>query len=345
VHVPQFLKVVGKLTLFLVAVGAYCGAFWLFYAAAERPGLSIGILAALFVAAVVFGWIRNRYRRWSKRRRRCVHGVRSGADAGCLTCVADAEKHKQQEKRIADEYMRKRQIAEAAEALLQQEVQRLTRAWLSNSESYMQMNSQEFERAIVQLFKRLGYEVTGTPFSNDRGKDAIAWKGGKKYLIECKRYAEDNDVGRRDLQIFMAAMHEEKADGGFYINTGRFARTATAYASENKIELYDRKRFPALVNEAYPIAESDQFAAVMCLECGCTQALRVSTEVTQGECPNGHVVSNKIVRDFSGAISPAKPKCVRCGSPMKIVNGRRGAFWGCSKYPRCWSRRQISNDY
>jgi hypothetical protein len=208
------------------------------------------------------------------------------------------------------------------------------------------MGSQEFERAIVELFRRLGYKVEGTPFSNDRGKDAIAWKDGKKYLIECKRYAENNDIGRRDLQIFMAAMHEEKAVSGFYINTGRFARTAAPYASENQIELYDRKRFAMLVNEAYPIPESAQNATVMCLECGLAVSLPVESSPTMGRCKNGHEVGNEIIEsNFTVMEAVERPRCPKCGSQMKIVNGYRGAFWGCSQYPRCKSSQRVGRRY
>jgi HJR/Mrr/RecB family endonuclease len=351
VRVFSFLKAVGWYVLFFGAIGAFVGACLLVDALAKYLGVSDGTvvggaLVAMFVAFLIFSWIYGGVRKWSEARKPCRHGIRSGAVGGCADCVADARQLQELRKRTADEVARKNKIADAARALRQGEVQRLSRARLTNSESYMQMDSQEFERAIVQLFKKLGYEVKGTPFSNDRGKDAIAWKDGKKYLIECKRYAENNSIGRRDLQIFVAAMHEEKAEGGFYMNTGRFARTAITYASENKIELYDRRRFSILVNEAYPLVESAQSAAVMCLQCGCMQSLSVETEVTHGECQNGHIVSNEIVRsDLSVDISIAKPKCTKCGSPMKIVNNRRGAFWGCSKYPRCRSRREISNDY
>jgi restriction endonuclease Mrr len=34
-------------------------------------------------------------------------------------------------------------------------------------------------------------------------------------------------------------MKEEKAEAGFYINTGWFAKTAVEYAEQNQIDLYD----------------------------------------------------------------------------------------------------------
>ena len=28
-------------------------------------------------------------------------------------------------------------------------------------------------------------------------------------------------------------------------------------------------------------------------------------------------------------------KCPRCGSPLKLRNGKFGEFWGCTGYPDC----------
>jgi hypothetical protein len=35
-------------------------------------------------------------------------------------------------------------------------------------------------------------------------------------------------------------------------------------------------------------------------------------------------------------------QCPRCGSPMVLRSGRRGAFYGCSRFPRCRGSRNYS---
>jgi hypothetical protein len=211
------------------------------------------------------------------------------------------------------------------------------------------MGPRQFEVAIADLFRQLGYRVELTPYSNDRGKDAIAWKDGKKYLIECKRYDALNTIGRRDLQIFVAAMKEEDAEAGFYINTGRFASTVPEYAAANQIALYDRDRFAALVNSAFPEIEAACSVKVMCHECGVVVDLPLDATPTSGTCPNNHQVTNDItlprlanapfvpVAVMSGPPSLPEPTCQRCGGKMRVVNGWRGRFWGCSSYPKCKS--------
>ena len=61
----------------------------------------------------------------------------------------------------------------------------------------------------------MGYDVEQTPYTNDGGRDAVAQKDGRVFLIECKRYAADRTVGRPELQKLFAAMTEANADGGF----------------------------------------------------------------------------------------------------------------------------------
>jgi HJR/Mrr/RecB family endonuclease len=72
------------------------------------------------------------------------------------------------------------------------ELKRLSDAWLALPKSYCDMTPMQFESTICELFRKLGYRVTQTPFSNDGGKDAIAYKDGETFLIECKQYESTN---------------------------------------------------------------------------------------------------------------------------------------------------------
>jgi restriction system protein len=312
----------------------------------------VGILIGLFGIARAFISISAVI----QRNKRCAHGVRRGKDGGCEECRA-AEEQRQAEWQASHAVSeRLKMIKKVAAALRKSELRSLTQRWLSRSELYLQMDSKQFEDAVAALFCQLGYEVTQTPYSNDRGKDAIARKDGRKYLIECKRYGVDGTIGRRDLQIFVAAMKEENAEGGFYVNTGRFAKTAVEYAAQNQIELYDAERFPVLVNAAFPNREDISSAKVMCLECGVVLVLPVGEAPTSGVCENGHTVTNDItigrlltssfapLPAMSGPPSLPDVICDRCRSKMRVVDGRRGKFWGCSRYPKCNFRKRYERD-
>jgi|ERR1700687_981636 len=325
--------------------------------------LAFAILVGVFLGLVGIGHAVVSISAVIKQNKRCAHGVRRGKNGGCEQCIAEEDRQKaDNDLRLAEWKAshavseRLKMIKKEAAGLRKSELHVLTQRWLSRAELYLQMDSKQFEDAVAALFCQLGYEVKQTPYVNDRGKDAIARKDGKKYLIECKRYGADNTIGRRDLQIFVAAMKEENAEGGFYVNTGRFAKTAVEYAAQNQIDLYDAERFPVLVNAAFPNREDISSAKAMCLECGVVLTLPVGEAPTSGTCENGHTVTNDITiaRLLTASFAPLPAMsgpptlpdviCDRCKSKMRIVNGRRGRFWGCSRYPKCTFTRRYERD-
>jgi hypothetical protein len=302
------------------------------------------LLFVLFIAfgpvafGPLFGALERCFNHIKEQHRRCQHGVPGGNERNCSRCLAEATRSRQ-EKAALDtwEYQ--------AMALRQREIERLSRAWMGNAESYFAMNPRDFENAIAELFRRLGYEVTQTPFQNDRGRDAVAFKGPNKFVIECKRYADGQMTGRPDLQRFFAAMHEEKATGGFFVSTGRFARPAREYAADNRIKLYDRDSLPSLVNEAYPTMTDFPQAQAVCLRCGSTATVPVGDTPETGHCQNGHEVIGNIVRtDLRIFRASGMPYCKRHQTPMRLMTRRNRKVWRCPRY-RCkeWKRFEEQN--
>ena len=199
---------------------------------------------------------------------------------------------------------------------------------------------------MIKVFRKLGYRVNQTAYVGDGGKDAIAWKDNRKYVIECKRYSADSSTGRRDLQILLAAKGDEGADEAIFVSTGRFTSTAIEYAKQNRIQIYDRTKLPDLINKAYGSASDISRAKTMCIECGMVVWVPIPGEGEQlGTCPNAntdalrqtHVVrstvkqSNLIYPDLDLEI----PWCPGDDIPMRIASGSRGQFWGCPKFPEC----------
>ena len=231
-----------------------------------------------------------------------------------------------------------------ARTLKESEMARLSRAWFSNAEVYLELSPRKFEDAIAELFRALGYRVRQTPYSNDGGKDAIAYKDGKKYLIECKRYAERVSVGRPPVQQFLGVMHGEGANGGFFISTGVFTKAAKQYAKDHGIILYDRSRLPKLVNKGYGPATDISIVRVMCIKCGAILSVPLNDNPTDMTCPDGHRVSNDVVKADLGIVTPIDaPHCRRCGSVMRICKRPYdgGKFWGCPRFPQCSDAQRI----
>ncbi|MBZ5609431.1 MAG: restriction endonuclease [Acidobacteriia bacterium] len=230
----------------------------------------------------------------------------------------------------------------ASKELRGREIKRLSEAWLGNANTYLEMPPRQFEDAVAELFRRLGYKVKQTPFTRDGGKDAILRKGGKKYLLECKRYGPAQGVGRRDLQILFAAMHAEGAAGGFCVTTGSFTSTAKEYAAAVNITLYDWSRLAFLVNEAYPESADFSEASVMCRECGLVTTVPVDVLPASAQCRNGHAVtSNIVIADFRILAEAEVPYCETCGAPMRLVKWHGREFWGCTSYPKCRSTKPL----
>jgi len=201
----------------------------------------------------------------------CISSVRSSVSAWQMRRRAriafQEEQSALEQKRIV--------LRHAARALRASEIARLRTASLSHADTLLALTPREFETAVCSLYRQLGYTVKQTPFSNDRGRDAIAFDShGSKYVIECKRYAADRAVGRRDLQIFFAAMIEEDAKG-IFVTTGRFASTAPEFAEGKELTLVDGKRLRGLFARAYCLDSDRGIYEVMCPDCGRTWRRRV----------------------------------------------------------------------
>ena len=319
-------------------------------------GLGVGILKAVLILIAgiatllsiakgiffILDWRKSVHERRDSLKP-CAHNIVAGASGRCESCEQEKERQADEQRRDRESRERLATIARNAKEVREAEVQRLSKAWLSNADSYYSMSPRRFEDAIAELFRKLGYTVKQTPYSNDGGKDAILSKDGKKFIVECKRYDELSSVGRRDVQIFVAAMHDEGATEGFYVNTGTFTSTAKEYAFKNHVTPYDRHTFASLVNEAYPVSEDSSKAATVCLQCGAIVDLPVDSAPVTGSCPSGHVVKSTITRSDLRIFTPTGvPYCEKCGSAMRIVKGYRGQFWGCTRYPKCRNTKKLS---
>lgn len=117
----------------------------------------------------------------------------------------------------------------------------------------LSLTPHQFEDAIAALFDTLGYSVVQTPYSGDGGLDLIVGRNGVRYGVECKRYdPTSNSVGRRDLQIFYAALQENELDGGYVVTTSTFTQQARGVAENFSIELIGERPLELMMKLAYP---------------------------------------------------------------------------------------------
>jgi restriction system protein len=100
----------------------------------------------------------------------------------------------------------------------------------------------EFEEAVADLFRQLGYRnVTRTGRAGDLTADIVARDpDGRSVVIQCKRYAPGSQVGSPDIQRFIGMLiTQHKADQGIFVTTAAFSRPARELAHGKALELID----------------------------------------------------------------------------------------------------------
>lgn len=112
---------------------------------------------------------------------------------------------------------------------------------LAASESAIyHMNGVEFENCCIEHFKKLGYSAQPTPTSGDYGADIILKKGGRKTVVQCKRYK--GKVGVSAVQEVIGAKGYYKADSAMVVTNSYFTPNAVNLAKANDVELWDRSQ-------------------------------------------------------------------------------------------------------
>lgn len=115
-----------------------------------------------------------------------------------------------------------------------------------------------FEELVIDLLIRMGYGGSRaeagakTKRVGDEGIDGTIYEdrlGLDIIYIQAKKWAEDNTVGRPEIQKFVGALHGQKAKKGIFLTTSRFSKEAHEYADsiDPKIVLIDGKRLAELM--------------------------------------------------------------------------------------------------
>lgn len=110
----------------------------------------------------------------------------------------------------------------------------------SITDSHAEIDPDEFEDQIAQLFKSLGHQVQKTGGQGDHGIDLVVQsKRGEKWIVQCKRWK--GFVGEPVVRDLYGSMHHAMADRAAIVTTGGFTEQALAWAKEKPIDLIDGK--------------------------------------------------------------------------------------------------------
>ena len=339
-------------TIFMWVIGVPL--FALFGWIILRNGLIDSLTIALFITFVFAGGVAGfvnewafhpvavRFRSWKYRRTLCAHGIKGGLNSNrCGRCQEWVQlEGKETEARRRLEKHRKCLVEDAVK-LRDHELERIRFVWMARRNGLLRLSPQKFEDFVAELVRKMGYSVKQTPYSNDRGRDAIAERAGEKIIIECKRYAPERKIGRPPLQLFFAAVIEDKALEGWFVTTSSFGKTAFEYAADKPLRLIDGKELTGLVARFADVDSRGLVYRVMCVECGRQLEQEIHSSDWPVKCPCGRTLSFLISeKDIFGTVPNSK--CPQCGQILRERTGPGGRFLGCSRYPRCRFTKSIS---
>ena len=133
------------------------------------------------------------------------------------------------------------------EELLENSYQEIRQALATDLLSILRkLSPDDFEKLVVELLVKMGYggsirdagKAVGR--SGDQGIDGIIKEdrlGLDIIYIQAKRWADNNAVGRPEIQKFVGALAGQGAKKGIFITTSYFTQEALEYAPRNEIKI------------------------------------------------------------------------------------------------------------
>lgn len=113
------------------------------------------------------------------------------------------------------------------------------------------LNPNLFEASIAALYKKQGFEIYLTPYSNDKGVDVVVQKNDENYLIQVKQ--TKSIVGNDAIQEICTAKnyYENIFHNNFQLLTvtnNEYSSSAKILAQSNNIKLYNRLQLEELIS-------------------------------------------------------------------------------------------------
>lgn len=101
-------------------------------------------------------------------------------------------------------------------------------------EELLKMDSFAFEQHVMSFFQKDGMLAWLTKKSNDAGVDGFAKAKEGLIVVQCKRYAQNNLIGRPYIQQFKGVIEENEAYKGYLVTTSFFTKEAKESALKNE---------------------------------------------------------------------------------------------------------------
>ncbi|MCD6159310.1 MAG: restriction endonuclease [Kosmotoga sp.] len=102
------------------------------------------------------------------------------------------------------------------------------------------LEGKDFERFLLLLFRRLGYNAHLTGRGKDQGADLVIKKRFLRTAVQAKRYS--NSVGNAAVQQVYASRKIYNCRKAMVVTNSRFTREARELARKTGVVLWDREK-------------------------------------------------------------------------------------------------------
>ena len=171
----------------------------------------------------------------------------------------------------------------------------------SSIDSIRTLSWSDFERFVLEAYRRQGYEASATEAGADGGVDVVLKKDNKTTLVQCKQWKTQR-VGVKPIRELAGVVAAEKADRGIFVCSGRYTEDAKSFAARSGIELVDGETLRILLAKIKgETLDRTPLNISVCPRCGSNLVRRVARRgKRQGEAFQGCSAFPKCLytRDF-----------------------------------------------
>lgn len=108
------------------------------------------------------------------------------------------------------------------------------------------MDPYEFEELVAELWDSKGYTTNVRKKSGDKAVDIDAERGGRKEVIQVKRYSDGNKIGSEVVRKYATLYQQTDANKVVLVTSGIFTDSARELGVDLGVELIDGNK---LINE------------------------------------------------------------------------------------------------
>ena len=108
-----------------------------------------------------------------------------------------------------------------------------------------EMSGTDFEKYVADIFRRNGWDVSGTRATADYGVDLIAERDDRRVAVQCKRLGIP--VGIDAVQQVVSGAAHYHCNASMVVSNQEFTRAATVLARSNNCELLGRSTMNAII--------------------------------------------------------------------------------------------------